>query len=133
VKIRALLVDDNAEFLDTAARFLATHSPLRVVGRAATGASAIEQAAFLKPDLVLLDLAMPGIGGMETLARLKRLEDPPRVVIVTLHDGLAYRTAAFRAGADAFVSKDQFAGAIAPLIEELFAQRAPKPSDAGPR
>jgi len=57
VKIRALLVDDNAEFLDTAARFLATHSPLRVVGRAATGASAIEQAAFqlvTTPSRVLL-------------------------------------------------------------------------------
>ena len=72
--LRLLLVDDSAEFLESAARLLALHQELRIVGRAASGSAALEQVAMLQPDLVLMDLAMPGMNGLETIrqARLRR-------------------------------------------------------------
>src|SRR4051794_32386191 len=63
--LRILLVDDSAEFLESAARLLMLHQELSIVGRAASGSSALEQVAALKPDLVLMDLAMPGMNGLE--------------------------------------------------------------------
>ena len=120
MRIRVLLVDDSAEFLEGVERYLAGGSGLEVIGRALTCDSALEQAARLRPDLVLLDLSMPGIGGMETLSRIKKLKGAPKVVLVTLHDAEAYRIAAERGGADGFVSKKEFARTIHSTIRQLF-------------
>src|SRR5690348_4633439 len=98
--LRLLLVDDSAEFLESAARLLALQPQLRVIGRAASGSAALEQVAELQPDLVLMDLAMPGMNGLETTRQIKARPAAPRVVIMTLYDVAEYRTAARDATAD---------------------------------
>jgi len=117
--VKVLLVDDSAMFLDSAEQFLADENGIDVVGRAESVAEALELAARLSPDLVLLDVAMPGTSGFEVSRHLKSAPHPPRVVIVTLYDTAQYRAVAART-ADGFIPKDEFGAAIVPLIHALF-------------
>ena len=123
-QIQVLLVDDSAEFLDSIARFLGLGAALQIVGVATSGSAAIEQAAALKPDLVLMDLAMPGMNGLEATRQLKAAAAPPRVVIMTLHDNVEYREAARAAAADGFISKSAIRSQLFPMIANLFAEPA---------
>jgi DNA-binding NarL/FixJ family response regulator len=122
--LRILLVDDSAEFLESAARLLMMHQELCVVGRAASGSSALEQVAALQPDLVLMDLAMPGMNGLETTRQIKARPAAPRVVIMTLYDVAEYRNAARDATADGFIAKSSIRSQLLPLLASLF----PNPS-----
>ena len=123
--IRILLVDDNLSFLESAANFLLTFPEISVVGKAQSGEEAIGLVQKRDPDLVLLDLAMPGMSGLETLRRFKELRHPPFVIIVTLHDDLEYRASAQDAGADGFISKSQIGDRLMPLIQKLFLEKGP--------
>ncbi len=91
--IRVLLVDDNAAFV---------------------------QAAASAPDLVLMDMVMPGMNGLEAVLRLKQGSDAAKAVIVSLHDSESYRAGARTAGADAFVCKRDFVAEMPALLETLF-------------
>ena len=119
--LRVLLVDDNARFLEAAARFLSRES-LSIVGQARSGAQALEQVAQLQPDLVLIDVAMPGMSGLDATRLIKGQPNPPRVVILTFHDNAEYRAVAQSAGADGFVAKTDFGVQLLPLIETMFAK-----------
>ena len=123
--IRAVVVDDSEAFLAEAARFLMSDQRIDVVGRASSGREALELLPRLKPDVALIDLTMPGIGGLETTRQIKQWPDPPRVVILTLHQAPAYVAAAREAGADAFVSKAEVADSLLPTIHELFPNTEP--------
>lgn len=118
--LRVLLVDDSTEFLETAGRFLAADGRLTVVASVQSGEAAMEAVQILHPDLVLMDLAMPGIGGIEATRRIKQLPQPPCVVILTLYDNPEYRALARQVAADGFVSKADFAEQLLPLVFELF-------------
>lgn len=119
--ICTLLVDDNGDFLDAAERLLSLIGNIAVIGRATSGSEALEQVGRLKPDLVLMDWAMPGMSGLETTRHLKSGAMPPRVVLVTAHDAPRYRMAAQEAGADGFVHKVDFQEQFLLLFRELFA------------
>jgi len=108
---RILLVDDSEEFLDSATHFLTADPTIEIVGRASSGRGALEQVPVLKPDLVLMDLNMPEMNGL----------DGPRVIILTLHDNPEYRAAAEAVQADGFVAKTELGLQLLPLIQELFA------------
>jgi DNA-binding NarL/FixJ family response regulator len=118
--IRVLLVDDSPAFLETAARFLSTDPGIQIVGGARSGPEALEQARLLGPSLVLMDLAMHGMSGLEATRHLKAQPDAPRVIVLTLHDNLEYRAAAELARADGFVAKSDFGEKLLPLIHHLF-------------
>lgn len=118
--IRTLLVDDSPEFLDAAGRFLASHPNIELVGSALSGKEAFEQVALLNPDLVLMDLAMPGINGLETTRRIKAEPGAPRVIILTLHDNPEYRAASESVDADGFIAKSDFGAELLPLIRHIF-------------
>jgi DNA-binding NarL/FixJ family response regulator len=120
LRIRTLMVDDHATFLDELAHFLAEEREMDVVGRTASGEDAVEQATALRPDLVLMDLAMPGMGGLEATRRLKAEPDAPRVIMLSLHEHPMYRTAALDAGANGFVPKSKLGTALLPMIHSLF-------------
>jgi len=121
--LRILLVDDNTQFLDVAARTLAAVPSIEVVGRALSGRDALEQVFQLQPDLVLMDLAMPNMNGLEATRHIKARSDAPRVIMLTLHDGPEYRAAAQAVGADDFVSKAEFHVRVLPLIHALRDER----------
>lgn len=125
--VRILLVDDSAEFLASAADYLAAQPDLHVIGRAQSGQAALEQTAALRPDLVLMDIAMPGLNGLETTRQIKARPTPPRVIILTLHDNPEYRSAAAGVQADGFVAKSDFGVQLLPLIRSLFAHPTGQP------
>lgn len=121
--IRVLLVDDHPAFLHLIADVLAKPDWIKVIGSAASGEEALAMIRDLQPDLVLMDLAMAGMNGLEATYRIKRLEHPPRVVIMTLHGDQEYRTQAAAVGADGFVSKSDTGRGLLPLIRMLFSER----------
>lgn len=114
-----LLVDDSRSFLAAAREFIEAER-VTVVGEAASGPEALDAVARLRPDLVLMDLAMPGMNGLEATHRIKALPDPPRVIVLTLHDGEEYRRAAVEAHADGFVAKSALAAELVPMICRMF-------------
>jgi DNA-binding NarL/FixJ family response regulator len=108
VSIRLLLVDDQ-ELVRTGFRlFLETQDGLEVVGEAADGREAVERARELRPDVVLMDIRMPHMDGVEATARLAEagIEPPPRVLVLTTFDLDEYVFGALRAGAAGFLLKD---------------------------
>ncbi len=119
MNIKTLLVDDSVSFLTVARRYLATQ-PVEVVGEAQNGSAALQMALERKPDLTLLDLELGDEDGFAVLRALKASPVPMRVVVVTLHDQDEYREAARQAGADAFITKRDFALAFPPMLHQLF-------------
>ncbi len=117
---RILLVDDNRRCVEAVHRFL-TRESFEVVGHAQSGISAVEQVAHLHPDLVLMDLAMPQMNGLEATRRIKAGPHPPRVIILTLHDNPEYAAEAQTVGADGFVPKTEFGLQLLPVIRAMFA------------
>ena len=108
MSIRLLLVDDQ-ELVRTGFRlFLETQDNLEVVGEAGDGAAAIERALELRPDVILMDIRMPQMDGVEATARLTSagLEPSPRVIVLTTFDLDEYVFGALRAGAAGFLLKD---------------------------
>ena len=79
-----------------------------VVGEAANGEQAIAMAGELRPDLVLMDVQMPGIDGIETTRRISAMHEAPVVVVMSTHESGDYRGVAEAAGALAFIPKSQF-------------------------
>lgn len=118
--IRILLVDDGVEFLGAAIRLLSTDAQVKVVGQALSGAAALEQITTLKPELVLMDIALPGCNSLEDTRMIKAQANAPRVVILTLNDHLEYRSAAAAVRADGFVAKPDCGEKRLPLIRMLF-------------
>ncbi len=121
--LRILLVDDSPLFLEAAGHALATDPRLKVIGSALSGPEGVELAAQQHPDLVLVDVAMPGMNGMETTRLLKAQPHAPQVVILTSYDLQHYRVAAQAVGADHFICKSDFDAQLLPLLEILLAER----------
>lgn len=121
-RIRTLMVDDHAPFLDELSHLLEEDREMAVVGRASSGEDALEQFRTLRPDLVLMDLAMPGMGGLEATRHLKTNggTGAPRVVMLSLHEHSMYLLAALEAGADGFVPKSKLGTILLPMIHSLF-------------
>jgi len=117
--MRVLLVDDNSQFASAATRFLSLIGQLHVVGHARSGREALEQVNRLQPDLVLMDVMMPDMDGLEATRHLKESHASARIVILTLHDSAEYRARAREVGADAFVSKEEFGTALLDVIDRL--------------
>jgi len=129
--IRVLLVDDNPAFSRAARNFLISQPYLEVVGCAASGAEAMDLTAALKPDLILMDVVMPGMSGLEATRRIKRDAGAPKIIMLTLHTAVEYRASATAAGADGFITKDNLVADLPPLIHSLFAgpEQTPGPPD----
>jgi DNA-binding NarL/FixJ family response regulator len=119
-RVRILLVDDSPDFRRQAARFLAVEPGFEIVAFAASGAEALEKVEQFKPDVILMDLSMPGMNGFEATRRIKARAGAPRVVIMTLNGGAPYRAFSEAALADGFLSKAEFVEDARTLIRDLF-------------
>ncbi|MBL7259516.1 response regulator [Paractinoplanes lichenicola] len=103
--IRVLLVDDERMVCAHLRTILSADAGIEVVGEAYDGAEAVESVVRLRPDLVLMDLRMPGVDGMTALERITAFPSPPRVVVLTTFDHDDYVLRALRAGAAGFLVK----------------------------
>jgi two-component system invasion response regulator UvrY len=122
--IKLLLVDDHEGFINAAMRHLRRIDWIQVVGSAGNGIEAIAQCDQLRPDVVLMDLAMPEMGGLQATRLIKAQDHPPFVVIASHFDDAEHREHAMRAGADAFVSKLSYIHDVLPLLEKLAGEQA---------
>ncbi len=118
---RALGADDDANFRRRVRELLASEPDIEVVGEAANGQEAILKARELEPDLVLMDVRMPGINGLEATRRLKDEMSQLDVIILTLFDLDEYRKAATNSGASGYVIKKSLIEALSPTIRETLA------------
>ena len=103
-KPRILVVDDHA-VVRKGVRSLLEKSGWTVCGEAANGKDAIEQAMALKPDLVLMDISMPVMNGIEATRQMRKLSPETRVIILSMHDAPQIEQQAKEAGADAVLVK----------------------------
>ena len=101
-----LVIDDHPLFRRGVTQLLALEPQLRVVGEASTGEEGVELAARLDPDLILLDLNMKSLNGIDTLKRLREAGSEARIVMLTVSDNADDVVAAIRAGADGYLLKD---------------------------
>ena len=104
--IRVLIADDQTLVRSGLRMILKSDAGIEVVGEAADGAEAISLARGLRPDVVLMDVRMPKLDGIEATKRLVREPEPPRVLVLTTFDLDEYVFAALRAGASGFLLKD---------------------------
>src|ERR1017187_166554 len=104
--IRILIVDDHPVVCSGLTSMLSAQSSLDIVGSAASGEEALAIIKRNRPDLLLLDLRMPGMDGIGVLQALKKIEDPPRVIILTSFDKDEDIYRAIRAGAQGYLLKD---------------------------
>ncbi len=104
--ISVLLADDQGLVRAGFRMILRAEPDIEVVGEAADGREAVEQARELKPDVVLMDIRMPGMDGIEATRRVTALDPPARVLVLTTFDLDEYVYESLRAGASAFLLKD---------------------------
>ena len=104
--IRVLVVDDQLMVRAGLCAIVGSQEDLEVVGEASDGAAALELAGRVRPDVVLMDVRMPGMDGLTATARLTAGGDSPRVLVLTTFHQDAYVFAALRAGASGFLLKD---------------------------
>ncbi|WP_227025036.1 response regulator [Streptomyces tsukubensis] len=120
-RIRVLLVDDHQVVRRGLRTFLEVQDDIEVVGEASDGAEGVAGAQELKPDVVLMDIKMPGMDGVEALRTLRELENPARVLIVTSFTEQRTVIPALRAGATGYVYKDVDPDALAGAIRSVHA------------
>ena len=132
-KLRALIVDDEAPARERLRRLLEELGDVTIVGEATNGAEALECCATLDPDLVLLDVRMPGMDGIEAARHLGALDEPPAVIFTTAHD--EYALAAFETEAVGYLLKPVRREKLARAVEHAarIAARGRRPDGAANR
>jgi DNA-binding NarL/FixJ family response regulator len=121
-RTRVLLVDDSDSMLARAAAVLG--SRCEVIGTANNGPAALEAAASLAPDVIVLDISMPGMTGLEVAANLTRRGSKAAVVFLTVHDDQDFVVAARQAGGTGYVLKRRLASDLIFAVQEARAGRS---------
>ena len=124
-RARILLADDHSSILDRVVRLVADE--FEVVGAVTDGQAALDAAALLHPDVVVFDISMPVLSGLDAAARLVESPRPPRIVILTVHDDQAFIDAARDAGAQAYVIKSHIGTDLVPAIRRALEGRSQFP------
>ncbi len=122
-KITVMLVDDEPTFLRLTQMFLETRygQEIEILGTARSGEEALSQAQLLAPQLVLIDLNMRGLSGMQTIPLMRLLYPEMRIIALTLNDGEKSRQAVLTAGGNDLVSKMSMSTDLMPAIRRVMA------------
>jgi DNA-binding NarL/FixJ family response regulator len=104
-RIKILVVDDHAVMRDGIRALLGLNDDIEVVGEASEGKEAVEKAEELMPDVVIMDIAMPGMDGLEATRRIRKKNSKIKVLVLTQHDNKEYILSVIKAGASGYVPK----------------------------
>jgi two-component system, NarL family, response regulator LiaR len=115
-RIKVLIADDHRDFRRVVREFLDRMPNVSVVGEAINGGEAVEKVAQLFPDVVLMDIAMPKMNGLEATRIIKQRWPETKVLIATTYDDPTYRLQALEARADGYILK----GSLKPSLEATF-------------
>jgi DNA-binding NarL/FixJ family response regulator len=117
--LRVLLVDDNEKFIETLAGYIETFPSVQIVGKARSGEEAVNLTSKLKPDLILMDIQMPGLSGFETTRLLKASENPPRILLLSFNNSPLYKSESIKAGADGYLVKSEINSGLLRTISSI--------------
>jgi DNA-binding NarL/FixJ family response regulator len=120
MNIRVLLVDDHIIVRQGVRSLLANHRDIEIVGEAANAAALFARLATTDPDVILLDIRMPGQNGVETTGRLKREWPRIKVIVLSTYDDDEYLFGALRAGADGYLLKSASPEVLADSIRQVY-------------
>ena len=118
--IRVLVADDSATALACICRYLEFEGQFEIVGTAPDGLRLVQKAGRLRPDLVLTDISMPLLNGLEATAELRRLYPELRIVVITELSGLSLKEECVRRGANTLVEKNQMPEKLMEEVSKLF-------------
>lgn len=117
--MRILIADDNQVVRRGIVRLLAQEEGIKVCGEASDSANAVQKAAELQPDMILLDISMPGANGLETARVLKQMVPDTKILIVSQHDPKLMLSHSIEAGASGCIDKARLAIDLVPTIRGL--------------
>jgi NarL family two-component system response regulator LiaR len=120
---RVLLVDDHALVRAGIRSLLETLPRVEVVGETGDGLAAVQLATELAPDVILLDITLPGLNGLEVATRVARLDSRTRVLVLSMHASPEYAARAFAAGAAGYLNKDSAFDELAAALDAIGAGR----------
>jgi len=123
VPIRVVIVDDHPLLRQGAAALIASQRDMEVVGEAVSGRTAVETVRRLEPDIVLMDLRMPDMDGVEATAAIRATQPATRVMVFTTYSGDVLATRALEAGASAYMLKTAPADTLLDTIRKVHAGR----------
>ncbi len=118
-----LLVDDHAVVREGYRSMLQKQPGLRVVAEAADGAEAYRLFKEVRPDLVIMDLTMPGVGGIEGIRRIRQWDRSARILVFTMHENAGFAVQAIRAGARGYVTKSSPPETLVRAVMDVLAGR----------
>lgn len=118
-KIRVLLAEDHTLVRQGFRRMLEDDPRIEVVGEASTGVTAIDQCSKLKPEVVVMDLSMPELGGVEATAEILKANPDTKVLILSMYSNPAYVRKAFEVGAKGYILKDAIEVDLAQAVTTL--------------
>ncbi len=119
--IRIMLVDDHAVVREGYRRLIEKHQQMKVIAEAPDGAEAYRLYKQHLPDVVVLDLSMPGKGGIEVIRHLRQRDEHARILVFTMHLNAAYALQAFQAGARGYITKSSPPELLVSAIADVFA------------
>lgn len=122
--VRVLIADDHAVLREGLTALLNAQPEFEVVGEACNGRQAIAEAARLKPDVVVLDITMPELGGIEALPQIQAASPESRILVLSMHDDPTYLRAVLAAGASGFVAKQSAGKQLLTGLKEVLEGRA---------
>jgi DNA-binding NarL/FixJ family response regulator len=117
--MRVLIADDHTMVRESLVSVLQADGSVQVVAQASDGAEALEKALQVRPDVVVLDLSMPRLGGIEVVRRLREMLPATRVLVLTMHQEDEYVLQAVRAGASGYLVKDSAASELLAAVRSL--------------
>lgn len=120
MNIKVVIADDHTLFREGIKALLSAYSDIEVVGEAADGREAIEKVKESRPDLVLMDIAMPGLGGLEATLELRNLYPKLKILILTQYDNREYLYRFLKAGVSGYVLKQAAATELVAAIRSVY-------------
>lgn len=119
MKIKVILVDDHAVVRAGFKMLLATNSQIEVIAEAERGEEAIQLYQSLRPDVMVMDISMPGIGGLEAIRRICIRDKLAKILVFSVHNDQAFINQSMKAGAKGFISKNSAADTLIDAIQQI--------------